>query len=105
VNGQPGIVKDVVYLEGQIPNKDLPAFIIVECPEYSGPRFFTGPGSEGKEKWVPIVPSAFSDDTFSATRTGYALRLAYAMTIHKSQGETLEMVDAGIGINLRLLIV
>jgi hypothetical protein len=105
VNGQPGVVKDVVYLEGQIPNKDLPAFIVVECPGYKGPRFFTGPGSEGKEKWVPIVPSSFSDDTFSATRTGYALRLAYAMTIHKSQGETLEMVDAGIGNNFCSLIV
>ena len=34
VNGQPATIKDVVYLEGQVPNKDLPSFIVVECPNY-----------------------------------------------------------------------
>jgi hypothetical protein len=102
VNGQSATVKDVVYLEGQTPNKDLPAFIIVDCPKYKGPAFFTGEGSEGKRRWIPLVPNTFQDDTFQATRTGYALRLAYAMTIHKSQGESLEMVNAGIGITKQL---
>ena len=94
VNGQPATIKDVVYLEGKIPNKDLPAFIVVECPNYVGPAFFQ---TAGKEKWVPLVPSKFHDDSFQQTRTGYAMRLAYAMTIHKSQGESLPMINANIG--------
>jgi hypothetical protein len=94
VNGQPATVKDVVYLEGQVPNKDLPAFIVVECPNYVGPPFFT---EKKKKKWVPIVPSKFHDDSFKESRTGNALRLAYAMTIQKSQGESLAMICVDIG--------
>jgi hypothetical protein len=81
------------YLEGQVPNKDLPAFIVVECLNYVGPPFFT---KEEKKKWVPIVPSKFHDDSFKESRTGYALRLAYAMIIHKSQGESLAMICVDI---------
>jgi hypothetical protein len=88
--------KDVVYLEGQVPNKDLPAFIIVDCPNYVGPAFFP---EDEKKTWVPLVPSTFHDDTYSESRKGYAVRLVYAMTIHKSQGESLEMIVADIGIH------
>jgi hypothetical protein len=94
VNGQPATIKDVVYLEGQVPNKDLPAFIVVECPNYEGPAFFPEPE---KKKWVPLVPSKFHDDSFQESRKGYAMRLAYAMTIHKSQGESLTMICVDIG--------
>ena len=83
-----------MYLEGQTPNKDLPEFIVVECPKYSGPQFFQ---EAHKKNWIPLPPDTFQDDSYSASRTGYALRLAYAMTIHKSQGESLVMVDIGIG--------
>ena len=90
-------MKDVVYLEGQIPNKDLPAFIVVDCPNYTGPSFFEEPE---RKTWVPIVPSTFMDDSFQASRTGYPIRLAYAMTIHKSQGESLGMIWVDIGIKI-----
>ena len=66
----------------------------MDCPHYSGPQFFE---EEHKKNWVPLSPNTFQDDSFSASRTGYALRLAYAMTIHKSQGESLFMIDVGIG--------
>ena len=68
--GQSATVKDVVYLEGQVPNKDLPAFIVVECLKYSVPQFFE---EEHKKNWIPLPPSTFQDDSFSASRTGYAL--------------------------------
>ena len=88
-----------MYLEGQVPNKDLPAFIVVDCPNYVGPAFFP---EEEKRTWVPLVPSKFHDDTFAEYRRGYAMRLAYAMTIHKSQGESLEMICVDIGNSYRI---
>jgi hypothetical protein len=94
VNGQPAIIKDVVYLVDQIPNKSLPSFIVIDCPNYTWPSFFEEPE---KKTWVPIVPSTFLDDTYAASRTGYPMRLAYAMTIHKSQGESLAMIWVDIG--------
>jgi hypothetical protein len=35
--------------------QDFTAFVIVECLEYTDPRLFTEPGSEDKDKWVPLI--------------------------------------------------
>jgi hypothetical protein len=61
---------------------------------------------EGLEKktWIPIVHSTFMDVTYAASRTEYPLRLAYAMPIHKSQGESLEMIWVDFGIAFSTLI-
>jgi hypothetical protein len=95
VNGAPAVIKDVVWKEGKVPNKDLPEFIVVECLSYDGPPFFE---EEEKRHWVPLAACCFQDDTHSHSRTGFPLKLAYAMTIHKSQGESLRMTAANIGI-------
>jgi hypothetical protein len=99
VNGAPGVIRDVVWADSKTPNVDLPAFIVVECPSYEGPPFFL---EEEKKTWIPISPCTFTDDSFQFTRTGYPLRLAYAMTIHKAQGESLSPIIAHIGMTARL---
>lgn len=40
-NRQPGTIVDIVYLPHQIPNENLPEFVVVKIPRYIGPQFFT----------------------------------------------------------------
>lgn len=44
-NMAKGVIKDIVY-RNKTPNKDLPEFIVVYWPSYTGPQFF--PGAEEK---------------------------------------------------------
>lgn len=48
-NRAPGKIVDIVYLDHQTPNKDLPEFIVVKIPQYSGPQFFT-PEDQSRNK-------------------------------------------------------
>jgi hypothetical protein len=40
--------------------------------------------------WIPINPFHSYSSFVSGSRTQYPIRLAYASTIHKSQGQTME---------------
>ena len=92
-NGATGKIIDIIYAE-DTPPPGLPECIIVDFEDsYSGPSFF--PDFDDRRGWVPIFPqtsewSTVKDgETANHSRTMFALRLCYAWTIWKVQGQTL----------------
>ena len=94
VNGASGIIKDIVYSQD---DKLMPKTIFIEFNHYTGPSFFQS--DDPRHKWIPISPIVSFNTTYYGSRTGYPLRLAYAMTIHKSQGQTMNRVVIDLGKN------
>jgi ATP-dependent DNA helicase PIF1 len=89
VNGSMGMVTDLSWSVGQRPSISLPACILIKFDTYTGPDFpnYT-PGI------IPVFPikRLFDYKGVSCSRMQYPLRLAYAITVHKSQGLTLSQV-------------
>ena len=95
-NGAKGTVLDIVYRENQKPNIDLPSFIAVRLPIYDGPQFFAEDSS--LKNCIPFgTISIQAQDQIRFTRTQFPFRLSYALTIHKSQGQTINMTVFDIG--------
>ena len=93
-NGALGTVVDFIYAEGQRP-LCLPICVIVQFDEtYSGPSV-----SPDLPRCVPICPitQVCQSLGFHAERQQLPLRLAWAMTIHKCQGLTLEKAWIDLG--------
>ena len=86
-------MKKIVYSEKSCP-PDPPAFVLVHVPQYTGPSFF-----EDEEKIVPITPirRSWMDGKKSCSRTMLPLQPAYAISIHKSQGMSLDKVIINLG--------
>ena len=98
VNGSQGFVKKICYSPNANPRTDLPSIVFVHFPGYSGPKIPNWPNME--ESWVPIPPVTArwedrADNTLS--RTQFPLTLAWAITIHKSQGLTLQEAVVELG--------
>jgi ATP-dependent DNA helicase PIF1 len=93
VNGSIGTIQDILWDTGQDPSVSMPSLLLIHFSEYSGPDFPTY-GS----KIVPIFPVTrqFEYKGVACTRTQFPLRLAYAITVHKSQGLTLSRVVLNI---------
>ena len=92
--GANGFVRYIVYDEDKAPPK-LPAFLLVYFPQYTGPSFHPK-----EEKIVPIVPvlRKWYDSRVEHNRTMLPLIPSYAITIHKSQGQTLDKIILNLGV-------
>jgi ATP-dependent DNA helicase PIF1 len=97
VNGANGTIRDIVYDD----ISKQPHTIFIEFDNYAGPYFFNE--NDPRRKWIPINSVSVFNQTLSASRTQYPMRLAYALTIHKSQGQTLDKVVIDLGKNERSL--
>ena len=89
VNGAMGTVESICYQTGGPPS--LPTAIMVRFDKYSGPTFTNGV--------VPITPirRCWSSSGMQCSRLQLPLKLAWAVTIHKSQGLTLDKAVIDVG--------
>ncbi len=94
-NGSFGTIEQFWFAEYMGP-PNLPVAVLVHFHRYSGPAFL-----DACPKCIPVPPRVFEwmADGKHLSRQQVPLRLRYAMTIHKSQGQTLTkaVVDLGKG--------
>ncbi len=93
MNGTQGIVRRIIFHTEAGPNHDdpdlrQPRVIVVDFPQYAGPRFYEEPD---RATWVPIrVVSRDAAGSEGMTREQFPLILGWAMTPWKAQGMTLD---------------
>ena len=95
-NGTTGVVRDIIYEQDTKPPA-LPTCVWCDFgSQYTGEPLFTDPSKSG---WVPITPRreiyymrqnrSTDSDWSEHSRTMIPLRLAWAWTIWKAQGQTM----------------
>ncbi|KAJ5783506.1 uncharacterized protein N7518_009183 [Penicillium psychrosexuale] len=97
-NGSFGTGEDIVWPPGTVdPRREPPSAILVRFDEYTGRGIRPEISSA-----VPIVRSTreFFLGTIQCTRTQFPVMLAYAITVHKSQGISVDRAVLNISERL-----
>jgi ATP-dependent DNA helicase PIF1 len=94
VNGAIGTVQDILFGEDQGP-PSLPVVVFVSFDNYEGPAITSLEGT----KVVPIAPirRTWEGKSGICSRLQIPIRLAWAITVHKSQGLTLQKAVIDLG--------
>ena len=95
VNGSIGSIYNIAWDPRQDPAL-MPSIILIKFDEYIGPEFLCCP-----QGIVPMfsITRQFDFKGIACSCTYFPLRLAYTITVHKSQGLTLPKV--GLNLNCR----
>lgn len=92
-NGATGTVKHIIFEDASGP-PNLPVAAILEMD-----ATYNGPHLDNRPRCIVITPktASYFDGCTTYERTQLPLKLAFAITIHKSQGMTLEMARVKLG--------
>ena len=96
VNGALGYVRKIVYLPECYPPEHLPEILMIEFDNYTNPTI---------DNLVPIslVTRYWKSKSYNCSRKQFPVDLAWAITIHKSQGLTLDKAVIDLGDKERSL--
>lgn len=91
-NGACGVIIEIVFSEkGANPNDGgMPDYVVVDFPNYKGPAW-----DMSHPTHVPIPRSKILCNKGCCSREGIPLVLAWAITVHRFQGQSAGPVDAG----------
>jgi ATP-dependent exoDNAse (exonuclease V) alpha subunit len=94
VNGANGIIRDIIYPLNKFENS-LPSVLMIEFDYYIGPRLFSE--NDHRHNWIPINCFDANYNVLNYSRRQFPIKLAYALTIHKSQGQTITKAVIDLG--------
>ena len=90
-NHSDGRIVDIVFAKDMNPNNgDLPEYVVVDINDYCGPVW-----DPANPKHVPIPVMIVHCNHHCCERHFFALRLAFARTIHSFQGKSAGPTDEG----------